>query len=159
MQQPNPYAPPTAPVQDPEIPPGDSIPHVELACRLLWVSIVLSLLDGIVDVLVQPTLEDKQASAIGGAVGLGIGYVITRWIVHYLRAGGNWMRWVATIMTLLGAALIAWAYPMLRETMPYPDSPVLIALLALPHLVSIVGIALLHTPTARAWFRAHSAAS
>jgi len=158
MEQPNPYAPPTAAVEDPEIPPGQSSPHVLLACRLLWASIGFSVLDGIVDFAFQATLEERQSSVIGSVTGLAIGAVIVAWHVHYLRAGRNWMRWVATILTVLGALSIAWVYTDLRALMPQPGNPLQTALVVIPQLVSLAAVALLHTPESRAWFRAKSAA-
>jgi hypothetical protein len=157
----NPYAPPTARVSD--IPSGTPIgpdKNVELACKLMWLGLWLSLLDGVLDLFHVSGAAEIFGTLIGTLVGLGIGYVIVRWFTRTLRAGRNWMRWLITILNVLGwlTVPIFWDF-YARFVLPQLIArPISMVSLLVQSVVGIVAVVLLHTGSARQWFRAHSGA-
>jgi len=164
MQQPNRYAPPGAHVQDPEIQADITSPHVELTCRLLWSSLGLAVVDSLRSLFNQTTMTGTIGTIIGTIIGtvivLGIGYLIVRWTVSKLRAGRNWMRWLYTILNVLGYLAIAVFWDFYRNLFQVVLQDGLLAMLImlLQFAVGIAMLVLLHTPTSRAWFAAKGTA-
>jgi hypothetical protein len=156
--QPNPYAPPEAPVADFDpVPPGPCS-HVELACRLLWISFGVSLLDTVVKIIRAPSLFAGIIGIVAALIGIGIGYVILSWITRKLRAGRNWMRWLYTVVNVLSWLSIPYFWNFYREAFRTMSGNWL-AILSM-FVSTVVGIAvlvLLHTHVTRDWFRARAA--
>lgn len=156
----NPYAPPVAPVSDPEPVTTVTAPHVEFACRLMWVSFAISILDDIVKFFVSPGAIAKIAIVIGTFIGLGIGYALLSWITRKLRAGRNWMRWLITILNVAGWLSVAVFWDFYRGVFQVLASSGLALLtFGVQMILGIAVIVLLHTPSTREWFTAQTAAS
>ena len=160
--QPNRYAPPTATVADIEV---DKVrpapcPHIELACRLMWISWGLSTASNVAKVFVATGMFAVVVASIGAVIGAGIGYAITSWVVRKLRAGRNWMRWLLTALNVLGLVMIGAFWDFYRQVIQSLSSNwMLLLTVGASMTIALIVLALLHTPTTRAWFRAHSAAS
>ena len=157
---PNPYAPPQSPVSDPATPSIGACPHVELACRLLWISFAFSLLDNVVKIFEAPTVAEKVGGIIGNLIGLGIGCALLIWITRKLRAGRNWMRWLYTTVNVLSWLSIAVFWDFYRKAFQMILTGWLpILSLALQTIAGLAVLVLLHTLTTREWFRAQKAAA
>jgi len=158
--QPNPYAPPRAPVADHlEGAPVGPCPHVELACRLLWISFGISLLNNLVRIVFAPSGARMAVLIIGTLFGAGIGYLILSWATRKLRAGRNWMRWLYTILNVLSWLLIAalWSvYHAVYSQMPISGFVILTT--SVSTLISVAVVVLLFTRRSREWFAAHASA-
>jgi hypothetical protein len=148
----NPYSPPTAPVADlPTAKAGDNR-DVLNACKLLWLSCAMDVM--------SPLLGGAANAAppVGGMVGVlvsdAIQVLVTYWIVSKLKAGRNWMRLLLTIG--IAAAylliLILWAFYDASVFPTYAHHPVSAAIAVLEAILVLCYIALLNTPSARAWF-------
>ena len=156
--QQNRYAPPQAPVADVEAPSAGPCPHVELVCRLLWISFAASLIGNLVKIVLAPSTAVMIVTIIGSLIGAAIGYLVLSWIARKLRAGRNWMRWLYTTISVAGWLSIALFWDFFRNVfraMSY-DS---ILSTVVSSLIGIAIIILLHTPVTRAWFRAQAAAA
>ncbi len=157
---PNRYAPPSAPVED----IGDAsvapCPHIELASKLLWASFALSLFDSVVKVIQAQETIARIAMGVGGLIGAGVSFALLYWIVRKLRQGRNWMRWLFTSLNLIGwlSMLVFWDF--FHRVFPTMSGNWLaIISMSAQTLLGIAVLVLLHTPTTRAWFRAHKVAS
>jgi len=109
----NPYAPPSAPVNDAQ-PQALSLKRpaaVDRACTLLWCSVGLSILSMVLEnmVTVQPP------AAMKGLLGLLLGVPITLWFTTKLKRGRNWMRVVLTTLTVLGVLMVPFMLLALRQ--------------------------------------------
>jgi hypothetical protein len=154
-QQPNPYAPPAALVADIDAAPAAPCPHVELACRLLWISAGVSMLDTTVKVMRSPSVV---AGIVGAVIGVGIGAGILFWITRKLRAGRNWMRWLFTAMNALSWLSIPYLwnfYSAALQRMSGDWSAILT--MFVQTVVGIAVLVLLHTHLSREWFRTRTA--
>ena len=155
--QPSPYAPPEAPVADIETAPAGPCAHVELACRLVWISFGVSILNTVVRIFTAQSGSARVGTIIGGVVGFGLGFAIWSWVTRKWRAGRNWMRWLYTGLGIVGWLSVGIFWSTLREaygTMGFGAFSMLA--MAVNSLIGIVVVCLLHTPTTRAWFRAQS---
>lgn len=155
----NPYAPPTATVADHgpgELPPNR---HVEQACKLLWIGLSLQVLDSLIELFYVEGTAAVIGVIIGAAFGLGIASLFVWWFTTKLRAGRNWMRWLVSILNVLGWLMIPvfWKIfgPLLLEH--FKARPIAAVSAAVQFGVGIAAVVLLHTKSAREWFRAHSA--
>jgi hypothetical protein len=153
----NPYSPPTTPVADIR---GDLVIDnrgVLVACKLFWVSFILSLVGTASDVLQQSAIPLVIGGLIGGMMGAAVGFVITKWIVSKLKAGRNWMRLLVTILPVLGyvSVPIFWNFYSTTAFPIYTRNPMMAAVSALQIILNIWVIILLNLPHSRAWFSRH----
>jgi hypothetical protein len=126
----------------------------------MWISLGLTLIDNILKVIREPSTAGKIGIAIGSCVGFALAWLLLNWMTRKLRAGRNWMRWLITTLALLGWASIGVFWDFFRAAyLVILRDPITMLSLGLQTLLGLVVIALLHTPTSRAWFRAHSAAN
>jgi hypothetical protein len=77
---------------------------VTLACRLLWATIVVSLLS-----LIPGVREDMwtEVAAMPGAVAVMLGFVglmlgLEGWLIHMVSRRHGWARWVLLVLLALG---------------------------------------------------------
>ena len=150
----NPYSPPTAPVADIQ---GHSVVDnrdVLTACKLFWVSFGLSQVPTVSDVLGQSSIPLVIGTLIGGMIGAAVVFAITRWIVSKLKAGRNWMRWLVTILPVLGylTVPIFWNFYSTRVFPIYARNPVMAVASVLQIIPSTWALVLLNLPHSRAWF-------
>jgi hypothetical protein len=157
--QPNPYAPPEAPVSDPDAPAGPC-PHVELASRLLWISFGISLLDDVMRIIEAPPGIARVAGIVGGVIGTAVGAALLYWITSKLRAGRNWMRWLYTALNVMGWLSMAIFWDFFLPYFRALEGDWLAILSAvLQTIAGFVAVLLLHTTTSREWFRARGSAA
>lgn len=158
--QPNPYAPPEAPVADPDDAPTGPCPHVELACRLIWISFVISLLVDVVHVVRAPSGIARVSAIVGTLMGAAVGLGLLFWVTIKLRAGRNWMRWVYTTFNVLSWLSIPlfWSFFGRYFQALKGDWFAIVSVLG-QSIVGIVSVVLLHTSASRAWFRSHTTTS
>ena len=154
----NRYAPPQAPVADFHDPPAGPCPHIELVCRLLWISFGVSLVDNVVKIVMAPSGVVMIATIIGSLIGAGIGYVILSWITRKLRAGRNWMRWLYTVLSVVGWVSIGLFWSFYRNVFSAMTYDAILSMIV-SSIIGVAVIVLLHTPVSRDWFRAHAAAA
>lgn len=156
----NPYAPPTAAVAD--LPTGGSSiepnKHVEQACNLLWIGLWLQVLDSVIELIYARGGAELIAVIISSVFGLGFAWLIVWWFTTKLRAGRNWMRWLVSILNVLGWLMIPvfWRFfePILLDH--FKAQPISAVSAVVQWGVGIAVVVLLHTKSARQWFRAHS---
>lgn len=154
----NPYAAPTAVVDDaptPETLPFH--PQVRRACIFMWISFVLGLLTLPGELKRQSVAAGSAAFHIGIVVGAIISLLITAgilwWITAKLRAGRNWMRWVLNILTAISIALI----PLLWDNFSVAygglmSRPLEAAATLIQLVLNVISLVLINTPSAREWF-------
>jgi multisubunit Na+/H+ antiporter MnhF subunit len=158
MNDSNPYAPPKAPVSDVVEPrPPSAPPHVQTACQLMWISLALQALDGVIGLFSSPGLTTMIAvfvSVFFVLIGLGIGYLILRWITGKLLAGRNWMRWLITVLNALSWLSVAFFWDFYKIVLaPTFASPVSAVSFLVQSALGIAAIVLLHTAQSRDFFR------
>jgi len=158
MNDSNPYAPPKAPVSDVGLPGPPSAPlHVHTSCQLMWVNLALKTLDGMIALFTGPAITTLVAAFISAffvLIGLGIGYLIVRWITRKLLAGRNWMRWLITGFNVLSWLSVAFLWDFYKIVLaPTLANPVNTVLLLVQSVIGIAAIVLLHTAQSRDFFR------
>lgn len=155
----NPYAPPTAAVAD--LASGDSPiepnKQVEQACMLLWIGLWLQVLDSVIEMIYAQGAAQIFGIVLGSVFGLGFGWLILWWFTTKLRAGRNWMRWLVTILNVLGWLMIPiiWHYAKDILLDYFKAQPISAVSAFAQWSVGIAAVVLLHTQSARRWFRAH----
>jgi hypothetical protein len=163
MTDANPYAPPKALVADPVAEEQfGPCPHVELACRLLWIGFGLSIVGNVIGV--YPRINDiaNVASLVGISISATVSCLLLWWATRKLRQGRNWMRWLVTIVNsfniIFGLISIGGLLDPLKEVMAemWRENPLVGVISLVKFSLSLVAIVLLHTRTSRAWFRAKS---
>jgi hypothetical protein len=157
---PNPYAPPNAPVADADDVHVAPCPHIELACKILWSSFALSMLDSVLRIFQAEETIARIAAVIGAIFGAAVSGALLYWITRKLRQGRNWMRWLFTILNLAGwlSMLVFWDF-FSRVFQTMSGNWLAIISLNAQTLLGIAALVLLHTPTTRAWFRSQRPAS
>jgi hypothetical protein len=140
----NRYAPPVAVVgEPPEEAPAPRPKPVVWAVRLLWATLLLSLVQLYIEAMGATSVHAMLAGLIGSAIGIAIACVLNVCIGR----GRNWARLVTLGFTLLSTAVVAFGPGLAR---PSAFERVFIPL----NTVSdIVCICLLFTPAASQWFR------
>ncbi len=154
--QSNPYAPPSAPVADIA---NNSVAinrQVLIACKLLWVSMGLSLVSSASQVFHQLSVPLMIGGLIGTMIGTALGFALTWWFVSKLKAGRNWMRLFLTISTVLGyvSVPILWKFYTARVFPIYARNPIMAGVAVLQVIPNTWAIVLLNVPRSRAWFAA-----
>ena len=86
--------------------------------------------------------------------GIGIGYLLTRWIIGKLVKGRNWMRWLMTVLNLVSLVSVAafWGFYAKNVFPVYANRPLVAIVAAVQLAIGIVAIVLLHTRESRRWF-------
>jgi len=154
----NPYAPPTAPVNDPAAAveaPMDRPRTVTLAVRLMWVSMVigaLNLIFGWNDLMAMDEIaKDAPANALGVikavvVVMLVISFAFYSWVIVKMGQGRNWARVVLVILMALSLL-----------SNPFSGIPKLGVLLGLMGVVTfaleLASLVLIYMPASRPWFQ------
>lgn len=153
MNQPNPYAPPTTRVADPKEIERAPCPHIELGIRILWFSIGLAFVDGLLEIFRTDSAEGRVGGFIGVIIGTAIGILILAWVARKLRAGRNWMRWLITSINVVVwlAMFVFWDFYRGIFAALY-QQPVALVIFIVQSLLGLAFLVLLHTPTTRAWF-------
>jgi hypothetical protein len=154
----NPYAPPVAAVADFIAPAPGPCPHVELACRLVWASLGLSVLRNVVKIFTTPPGATMVGMIIGGVLGAGIGFAVWSWVTRKLRAGRNWMRWLYTALSVAGWLSLGIFWNFFRAAYGLMSGDwFMILTIVVNSLIGVAVVVLLHTPATREWFRARAA--
>jgi hypothetical protein len=163
MNEQNPYSPPKAPVSEVETATASPTPnsHVELACKVLLLNLGLSVVSGLMELwtIYRTTVTLVFiGSVIGQAVAMVIAFLIVFWVIRKLRLARNWMRWLITALNIVGYLLMAgfWSYFKPIYAGILQSSPVAALLFITQSILGLVVLGLIHTPSARAWFAAHS---
>ena len=158
--QSNPYAPPKS--QHLELPPeagaGPSR-HVEWACKLMWIGLGLSTLEAILTTLFSLGSDHLIAEIVGTVIGLAIALALVYCFTVKLRDGRNWMRWLVTILTVIGVVLTAFAAKVIPSSVIdviFGDSPLTLVNFGLQMVLSVTEAVLINTPASRRWFREQS---
>jgi hypothetical protein len=150
----NPYAPPTAPVAD--VPTDGTAKNqaVWIACTLLWVSVGISLLATLFDLLRAPPAEFWIANIIGTLIGGAVGLLVTYWLISKLKAGRNWMRLLFTICNVLGciSIVVFWDFYRTHVFPIYTGNPIMAVQAVFQSILGLCAVGLLNAPSARAWF-------
>jgi phage-related holin len=146
----NPYAPPTAPVDDiSSVPPlAPDGRDVQRACHLIWVGYWIQLVELPQDYLSSP--YSVVTLLILDFVAFGLGFLINRWVVSKLRARRNWMRILLTSAMVLFTLLLAFLWD--EIVAQYATSAVRALVFGVQFVVGAVSTVLLFTPRSRAWF-------
>lgn len=164
MNEANPYAPPKAMVAEIEtaapLPPN---PHVLLACKLIFANVAVAIVPGLVTLsTVYRTAQTAVfvGTVVGQFIGMAIGLLLAIWVVRKLRLGRNWMRWLLTGANIAGFLLMAGLWSTFRPIFvaTLASSPVTAVGTGVQFVIGLVVLVLIHTPSARQWFAAHSAA-
>ena len=154
MNEANRYAPPAASVTDIDAEPDMPMPRaINIACWLLWLSLVVGLIRTVTFNYLQPSVLLHGYLLVSTVIGLVIGIGIMYWFTWAIRGGRNWMRWLLTILWALGVALIAIAWSTYVELINQGMiAPIVLLLEAVQFLMFTVALVLLHTSLAREWF-------
>lgn len=147
---PDPYKPPSARVDEAEPLPFERPFNVTWGIRFLWLEMVISL-PGIFESLVKPDPTDRtvQAFVTTFVAVIFVSMLIMAWITVMAWKGRNWARITHLVVLLVGTAASFWLLPSMPEEAPPYDVAYL-----LQAALNAVGVALLFTPAANAWYRA-----
>ena len=144
-------------------PRGPRPPSVDIAVKLIWATIALSVLSAIATFLLLDSIIDQQLEAAGvsetissdsvrsiaiaGAVfGLIISVGIATLLVIFIGKGHNWARIVYTLLAALAA---------LGSVFGFASQPIVLTVISLLSLLlTIVAVVMLFRPDANAWFKA-----
>ena len=136
---------------------------VDLAVKLIWATIVLSLLSAVFTFVLIDSIIDQQldaagatetissdtirTAAIAGAVfGLVISVGISALLAIFIGKGANWARIVFTVLAVLAV---------LGSLIGFGAQPVVLTLInVLSLLLTVAAVVLLFRPDANAWFKA-----
>jgi hypothetical protein len=136
---------------------------VDLAVKLIWTTIALSLVSALATFLLLDSIIDQQLEsagvsetissdsvrsiAIAGAVfGLIISVGISSLLAIFIGKGANWARIVYTVLAVLAV---------LGTVFGFASQPVVLTVLSLISiLLTIVAVVMLFRPESNAWFRA-----
>jgi hypothetical protein len=143
----DPYAPPKAVVANP-IAGVESFsrPHeVALASRLLWCSLVLGVVNFVVDS--GPAVVAGSLPPVAIAVSLST-FGLLAWLTHGIGRGGNWARVTFLVMFVLGVPVFLWALPTLLERSMLATATSLAI-----SVLQIVALYLVFTRVGARWFR------
>ena len=142
---------------------GPRPPSVDLAVKLIWASIALSLLSAVVTFVMLDSIIDQQLDAagvgesldsdairtgaiVGAVVGLIISVGITALLAIFIGKGANWARIVYTVLAAIGV---------LFGVIGLASQPPLLLILSLLSLVlTIAVVVLLFRSDSNAWFKA-----
>lgn len=152
--EPNPYAPPTAAVAEViSTKPAQAPREVKRAVRLLWVSLVISLLSfflGIVSQSIQGPIEAELAGVVFVIVFMLIGVGIVAWIFHKIARGRNWAR---ILWLLLVASNVVYSAFNWRQTIDIAKvAPLLAAINLIGTVIEFYAVFLLFSRPAAPWF-------
>ncbi len=152
----NPYAPPSATTA--ETANNAVAPNREVltACKLLWVSMGLSLVSSASQLLRQLSGAPVIGRPLGTVIGIAVGFAITWWFVSKLKAGRNWMRLFLTITTVLGYVCVPifWKFYSASVFPMYAANPIAAGVALLQIVPNTWAVVLLNVPRSRAWFAA-----
>ena len=136
---------------------------VDLAVKLIWATIALSLVSAVVtfallDSIIDAELEKAGLSetistdsirsvAIAGAVfGLVVSVGIATLLVIFIGRGANWARIVYTVLAAIGV---------LGSVFGYASQPIELTVLSLLSLLlTVVAVVMLYRSESNAWFKA-----
>ena len=142
---------------------GPRPPSVDLAVKLIWGAIAVSLISGIATFVLIDTIIDQQleaagaseainadtirsAAIVGAVFGLIISVAIYALLAIFIGKGANWARIVYTVFTVIGV---------LVSFFGFGAQPVLLMVLSLIGLVlSVAAVVFLFRADANAWFKA-----
>ncbi len=130
-------------------------PHaITAAIYLMWASIGCQIGAS----LLQSARESSAGHLVGSLIGLVLVAVLQRWINGRLLLGRNWMRLALLLFSIIGLSFMK---PFVEKELPLLASRDAVALLdSLSWLANLVGVALLFSPNANAWFqKKHAVAS
>ena len=153
----NPYGGPGQQVK------GPRPKSVDLAIKLIYVGVAVSIVSAVVQFLFLDDLVDQQLDATGGAaagsedlvrtgaiiglvIGLVIGVGIAVLFAYFIGKGANWARVVYTILSVLGLLFS------LFGLFSLPVVPLLLGLVGI--VLTVAVLVLLYRPDSNAWFAA-----
>jgi hypothetical protein len=150
--QPDPYKPPTARVADVEPPlPIDRPFNVTWGIRFLWLELVISL-PGFFETFAKPaeqTDRTVQTFVMAFVAVIVASMLVMGWVTVMAWKGRNWARITHLLVLLVGAAVSLLVMPSMSDESPPYDVAYL-----LQSALNVVGVGLLFTPPANAWYRA-----
>ncbi len=150
--QPDPYKPPAAKVADVEWPPPIERPfNVTWGIRFLWLEMLISL-PGYFETFAQPaeqTDRTVQTFVTAFIAVIVVSMLVMAWLTVMAWKGRNWARIAHLVVLLIGVAVGLWLVPSISEESPAYDVAYL-----LQSVLNVVGVGLLFTPPANAWYRA-----
>lgn len=147
--------------------PGPRPQPVDLAVKLIWVMIALSVVSALVtfvslDSIVDQALEDagvsedltadtvRSGAVVGAVIGLVISVGLYALLAVFIGKGANWARITYTVLAGLGLLFSLISF----TTGTAMSGPVLLMLISLVSLVLTVAVLwLLWRPESSAWFK------
>jgi len=153
----NRYAPPVAPVADADAGAALTRPrNVKLGCWILWAELVIGLPGFFYQMFTPPPGVEAGIPhviyIVVMIITLGI-FLLFAWFTYMAWDGRNWARILYLVLISLGLLFSFWALPKAFEKSTY-DGVIYIV----QTVMSIVGVVLLFSPPANAWYRAMKAA-
>jgi hypothetical protein len=149
----NPYAPPDAQVADPEQPvaPLEKPRTVLIAIRLLWVSLVLSMIGAAIgwrSVLAAAGVPAgmENVAMISMVATLALTLVLSLWCIWKLNQGRNWMRIVFLLIQVFG--ILMYPYQNISMLGWAAGTTSLVS-----YLLQVAALVLVYMPASRPWFR------
>jgi NADH:ubiquinone oxidoreductase subunit 6 (subunit J) len=149
----NPYAPPRAAVSDFDPQPLIRPRNVVRAVRLLWLSFFCVFPATLYELINIPPDTTPLENIIVNVLAVGLAFVIA-WVINRAAwRGRNWGRWVQTVLWILATfalVFLAVRWPRLDpDAMPW----YLMVQYLVQHLINLIALVLLFSPTANAWYR------
>ena len=126
---------------------------VAIATQLMWASFGCQ-----VGAALLKSARDRSAGVfVGSLIGLVLVALLQRWVIGRLLIGRNWVRIALLVCSIVGLASMT---RFVERELPLLASADALALLdSLSWLVNLIGVALLFSPRANAWFQKRPAAA
>ncbi len=157
----NPYSPPTAPVGGVETKQvaGPVDKNVSRACALTWLSTGLVLIVTPIEYRNLQSAAPPPESLLQLVAACAVLLLLTWWIVAKLQAGRNWMRVLLTVLIVLATLSTFIERDFHSATLVTGRTSLTLTLIhnGLHVILDLSVVALLFSPSARAWFAAKKA--
>jgi hypothetical protein len=148
----NPYSPPISPIADvvADLPTLETNREVMLASKLIWASLVVSLVGMVHEFLSRSALAIRLSVAVVAVISVGFSW----WNVSKLKAGRNWMRILVTIIYVFSYFSIVglWQSYYAKVFADYPENAIKAVVFVINTMLSVVIVVIINLPSARAWF-------
>jgi len=143
----NPYAPPSATVADPPVPPIQRPRLIARALQLLWISFVLGLIGTFVHETQSPALEWLITLVFVALYG-----AVVVWLFFKIGRGRNWARIVYLVLAVISYLMLSLDWRSYYYS--YRQHPGWVWLDFAGIAAELAALALLFSRPANRWFRA-----
>jgi hypothetical protein len=151
----NPYTPPSVPLTDSPPPPiALAAPRgVLLACRLIWLSLVMNVFALTRSILRNPGVLSIPAVVVNAFVAVAVLTLLAHWFTRKLLARRNWMRVLYTILNLGGVVIVAltWGSNVAYYKRILVDALAWVIVVA-QWVFPLVAVGLINDPSIKTWF-------